>query len=107
MFKRVKHRHRTHPKECWRLGLPMESQNINLEIDLIDLSSRLLAAQEVVPRARIIAHTIAELLPGTAVNTYVLFSANGDQDRLPKDTVGTIYVQPENVSSASEPLVEL
>jgi len=85
----------------------MESQNINLEIDLIDLSSRLLEAQEVVPRARIIAHTIAELLPGTAVNTYVLFSANGDQVWVPKATVGEVYVQAENVSSDSGTLGEL
>src|SRR5260370_21500054 len=100
-------RQRSMPKGCWQLGLPMESQDINLEIDLIDLSSRLLEAQEVVPRARIIAHTIAELLPGTAVNTYVLFSANGDQVWVPKATVGEVYVQAENVSSDSGTLGEL
>jgi hypothetical protein len=50
----------------------MVSQSFNLKIDLIDLSARLLAAQELIPRARIIARTIADLLPGTAVNAYVL-----------------------------------
>ena len=73
----------------WRaLGPVMVSQSFNLKIDIIDLSARLLAAQELIPRARIIARTIADLLPGTAVNVYVLFSLDGDEVWVPKATVG-------------------
>jgi hypothetical protein len=70
--KRGNLRHRSVPRVWWPLGPAMVSQSFNLKIDLIDLSARLLAAQELIPRARIIARTIADLLPGTAVNAYVL-----------------------------------
>jgi RND family efflux transporter MFP subunit len=85
----------------------MVSQSFNLKIDLIDLSARLLAAQELIPRARIIARTIAELLPGTAVNAYVLSSLDGDEVWVPKATVGEVTVQAENVPADSGTLGEL
>ena len=85
----------------------MVSQSFNLKIDLIDLSARLLAAQELIPRARIIARTIADLLPGTAVNVYVLFSLDGDEVWVPKATVGEVSVQAENVPADSGTLGEL
>jgi RND family efflux transporter MFP subunit len=85
----------------------MVSQSFNLKIDLIDLSARLLAAQELIPRARIIARTIAELLPGTAVNAYVLSSLDAVEVWVPKATVGEVSVQAENVSADSGTLAEL
>jgi RND family efflux transporter MFP subunit len=85
----------------------MVSQSFNLKIDLIDLSARLLAAQELIPRARIIARTIADLLPGTAVNAYVLFSLDGDEVWVPKASVGEVTVQAENVPADSGTLGEL
>jgi RND family efflux transporter MFP subunit len=85
----------------------MVSQSFNLKIDLIDLSARLLAAQELIPRARIITRTIADLLPGTAVNAYVLFSLDGEEVWVPKATVGEVTVQAENVPAGSGTLGEL
>jgi len=105
--KRGSLRHRSVPKVWWLLGPAMVSQSFNLKIDLIDLSARLLAAQELIPRARIIARTIAELLPGTAVNAYVLSSLDAVEVWVPKATVGEVSVQAENVSADSGTLAEL
>jgi RND family efflux transporter MFP subunit len=85
----------------------MASQSSNLKIDLIELTTRLLAAQELIPRARIIAGTIADVLPGTAVNAYVLSLLEGDQVWVPKATVGEVSVQSENVPADSGTLGEL
>jgi len=78
-----------------------------LNIDLTGLSGRLLGAQELIPRARIVASTIADLLPGTAVNTYVLFSHDGLKVWVPKATVGEVSVQAENIPADSGTLGEL
>jgi len=85
----------------------MASQSSNLKIDLIEFSTRLLAAQELIPRARIIARTIAEALPGTAVNAYVLSLSEGDHVWVPKATVGDVSVQAEAVTADSGALGEL
>jgi RND family efflux transporter MFP subunit len=85
----------------------MVSQSLNLKFDLVDLSARLLAAQELIPRARIIARTIAEQLPGTAVNVYLLFSLDNDEVWVPKATIGDVSVQAENVPAESGTLGEL
>jgi RND family efflux transporter MFP subunit len=85
----------------------MVSQSLNLTIDLVDLSARLLTAQELIPRARIIARTIAEQLPGTAVNVYLLFSLDNDEVWVPKATIGDVSVQAENVPAESGTLGEL
>src|ERR1700687_5460818 len=91
----------------WPLGFAMESQSFNLKIDVIGLSTRLLAAQELIPRARIIARTIADLLPGTAVNAYVLYSSDGKQGWVPKAAVGEFSVQAEKAPADSGSLGEL
>src|SRR5260370_34514818 len=75
----------------------MVSQSSNLTIDLIDLSTGLLASQELIPRARIIARIVADLLPGTAVNVYVLSPLDGDQIWMPKATVGGVSGLAESV----------
>ena len=50
-----------------------------LTLNIAALSARLLEEQEVFPRARIIAQTIAEALPGSAVNVYATTPpADGD-----------------------------
>ena len=85
----------------------MVSQSSNLKIDLIDLSTGLLASQELIPRARIIARIIADLLPGTAVNVYVLSPLDGDQIWMPKATVGEVSVQAESVPAGLGTLGEL
>jgi RND family efflux transporter MFP subunit len=68
-----------------------------LKIDFIEFSTRLLAAHELIPRAQIIAQTIAEQLPGTAVNVYVLSLLDADEVWMPKATVGEVSVQTEKV----------
>ncbi len=61
----------------------MPIQSSGLTLDIAALSSRLLEEQEVFPRARIIAQTLAEALPGSAVNIYVTSTlADGDAWRV-------------------------
>jgi RND family efflux transporter MFP subunit len=50
----------------------MATQVPNSSLLLTELSSRLLAEREVVPRARLIAAKVAELIPGAAVVVYVV-----------------------------------
>jgi RND family efflux transporter MFP subunit len=85
----------------------MDSQSSKLKIDLIGLTTRLLASQEVIPRAKILARTIAELQPGTAVNVYVLSLLDGEKVWAPKATVGEVSVQAEEVPADSGSLGEL
>ncbi len=85
----------------------MVSQSSNLKIDLIGFSTRLLAAQELIPRARIIARTIADLLPGTAVNTYILLLLDGNQVWVPKATVGEVSLQAKSAPAGLGTLGEL
>jgi RND family efflux transporter MFP subunit len=57
----------------------MPIQSSRLVLNLAAFSARLLEQQEVSPRSRITAQTIAQALPGTAVNIYVTGSdAEGD-----------------------------
>jgi RND family efflux transporter MFP subunit len=57
----------------------MPIQISRLTLNIAALSARLLEEQEVFPRARIIAQTIAEALPGSAVNVYTTTPlADGD-----------------------------
>ncbi len=57
----------------------MPIQVSRLTLNIAALSARLLEAQEVFPRARITAQTIAEALPGSAVNVYATTPlADGD-----------------------------
>jgi RND family efflux transporter MFP subunit len=83
------------------------NQSFQLKIDLTGLSARLLEAQELIPRARIVARTIADLVPGTAVNAYVLLSLDGAEVWVPKATVGEASVQAENIPVNSGTLGEL
>ncbi|MGC2727744.1 MAG: GAF domain-containing protein [Candidatus Sulfotelmatobacter sp.] len=50
----------------------MATQSPNLVLDIAAISVRLLEAQEVAPRARTIARDLASLLPGSAVNVYMV-----------------------------------
>jgi RND family efflux transporter MFP subunit len=49
----------------------MPTQSSELTLNIAAFSARLLEEQEVLPRARILAETIAQALPGTAVNIYL------------------------------------
>src|ERR1700731_4477292 len=57
----------------------MPIQSSGLTLNIAALSARLLEEHEVFPRARITAQTIAEALPGSAVNVYAIAAlAEGD-----------------------------
>jgi RND family efflux transporter MFP subunit len=55
-----------------------------LNIDLTAFSAELLSAQEIVPRARIIAQSLTQVLPGTAVNVYAPGLRNGEEVWMPR-----------------------
>ena len=48
------------------------------------MSAELLSAQEVIPRARIMAHALSQALPGASVNVYVAGLHNADNVWLPR-----------------------
>src|SRR6202011_5375294 len=57
----------------------MPIQISRLTLNIAALSARLLGEHEVFPRAQITAQTIAEVLPGSAVNVYAMAAlAEGD-----------------------------
>jgi len=74
----------------------MPIQNSGLILNLPDLSTRLLEEFEVLPRARILAETIAEALPGAAVNVYGAPALAGSEGWMVLATVGDAIV-PEAV----------
>jgi RND family efflux transporter MFP subunit len=55
-----------------------------LNIDLTAFSAELLSAQEVIPRARIIAQALTQVLPGAAVNVYAPGLHNGEEVWMPR-----------------------
>jgi RND family efflux transporter MFP subunit len=78
-----------------------------LRIDLSEFSAQLLAAQELSARARIIARSIADALPGTAVNVYVLTAQETSEVWVPRATMGEPAVRAASVSVDSGTLGEL
>jgi RND family efflux transporter MFP subunit len=84
----------------------MATQLPNPSFLLTELSSRLLAEREVIPRARLIAAKIAELIPGAAVVLYVV------EDReapawTSKAVLGEVRVPQRKVSWDAGPLGQL
>jgi RND family efflux transporter MFP subunit len=78
-----------------------------LRVDLSEFSAQLLTAQELSARARIVARTIAEALPGTAVNVYVLTTQETGAVWLPKASAGEPGVRAVSVAADSGTLGEL
>ena len=66
----------------------MASQEQESVLDIAPLSLQLLAEQEVVPRARIFARFVSELIADSAVNVYTLASDGKKDFWLPRATVG-------------------
>ena len=75
----------------------MPTQGSGLAIDLVDLSTRLLGQQETIPRARILASAITELLPGTAANVYLLNEVDDRQVWIAQATAGDVSVDEREV----------
>lgn len=88
-------------------GAPMASQSFDLRADPLDFSARLLATQEVVPRARIVARFVADRFSGTAVNVYILASLADEEVWLSKASLGEVSVHEGSVPADTGTLGEL
>lgn len=60
-------------------AISMRTETSALRLNLGDLCARLFGEQDVLPRARIIAQTVAEALPGSAVNVYAAVELGDDE----------------------------
>ena len=75
----------------------MATQGSVVAIDIAAFASHLLDQREVSPRARIIAEAITDLLPGTAVNVYLLATLEDGQVWAPQATAGDVSVHLSSV----------
>ena len=73
----------------------------------MELSARLLSAQEVMPRARIVARFVVDRFLGAAVNIYILSSLSSEEAWLPKASVGEVSVYEVSVPADTGTLGEL
>jgi RND family efflux transporter MFP subunit len=78
-----------------------------LDIDLAEFSARLLADQELNPRARSCARTIAQLVPESAVNIYIVGTQYDAEVWQMKATTGDVSVHSGSVPLDSGTLGEL
>ena len=83
------------------------SPGIPLNIDIAEFSARLLVEQEVIPRARICARTIAQAVAGSAVSVYLIGTLDGEEVWLPKASAGEVSVHAVSVPIDSGTLGEL
>lgn len=75
----------------------MATLSSGLVIDIVALSTRLLEEQEVSPRARVIVRAIADLLPGSAANLYLLTAVEDGHAWVPQATLGEAPVHDASV----------
>jgi RND family efflux transporter MFP subunit len=85
----------------------MASQSFDLTTDPVELSARLLSAQEVIPRARIVARFVADRFLGAAVNIYILSSLASEEVWLPKASLGEVSAHEGSVPADTGTLGEL
>jgi len=78
-----------------------------LKLDLTAFSCELLTALELIPRARMIARTIAEAIPGSSVNIYTAGSLAGEDVWIPRAWTGEQTVRGSSVPIARGTLAEL
>jgi len=78
-----------------------------LNIDIVDVAVRLLADQGLAPRARSAARIIAQLLPGTAVNIYLLVVYEDTHAWRPVATAGDVAVHGISIAADSGTLGQL
>jgi RND family efflux transporter MFP subunit len=71
-----------------------------LNIDLTSFSADLLAAHEIIPRARVIANALSQSIPGSAVNVYIAGSHDDEEAWLPRAWSGEQSVRAPAVSQA-------
>jgi RND family efflux transporter MFP subunit len=78
-----------------------------LKLDLTAFSCELLTAQELIPRARIIARAAAESIPGSSVNIYTAGSLAGKEVWIPRAWSGEQTVRGSSVPIGIGTLAEL
>jgi RND family efflux transporter MFP subunit len=78
-----------------------------LKLDLIAFSCELLGAQELIPRARIIARTVAESVAGSSVNIYTAGALAGAEVWIPRAWSGEQTVRGSSVPISAGTLAEL
>ncbi|HTX15217.1 MAG TPA: efflux RND transporter periplasmic adaptor subunit [Candidatus Baltobacteraceae bacterium] len=83
------------------------SQKQQSILDLSLLSSSLLAEQEVAPRARVLAHFVADFLPGSAISVYTLAADADATYWAPQATFGDANVRDHAIASDSGLLAQL
>jgi RND family efflux transporter MFP subunit len=79
----------------------MASKSGSLKMELREFPARLLAEQEVLPRARTIAGTVAEVLPGTTINIYLLGMLDGEEAWIAKASAGEAAARSSSASGDS------
>lgn len=70
----------------------MATQGPVVAMDIAALSARLLEVRELAPRARLAAQAVADLLPGSAVNIYILGEQDAAQVWIPQASIGDVSV---------------
>ncbi len=78
-----------------------------MKLDLTAFSCELLTAQELIPRARIIARAVAESIPGSSVNIYTAGSLAGEEVWIPRAWSGEHTVRGSSVPIGAGTLAEL
>src|SRR5271166_653965 len=82
-------------------GRQLASQEQDSVLDLSPLSLNLLAEQEVMPRAKVLARYVSELIGDAAVNVYTLASAGEKTLWVPRATVGEAKIHEEEIPGGS------
>jgi RND family efflux transporter MFP subunit len=78
-----------------------------LKIDLTAFSSELLAAQELIPRARIVARVLSQALPGSTVNVYTAGVLDEQEVWIPRAWSGEQTVRGKTVPIGEGALAEV
>ena len=70
----------------------MATQGPVVAMDIAALSARLLEVRELAPRARLAAQAVADLLPASAANLYILGDQDAEQVWIPQASAGDVSV---------------
>jgi RND family efflux transporter MFP subunit len=76
----------------------MASQGSAVTVDIAAFSAQLFEQREVFPRARIVAHALADFLPASAVIVYLLAGQDADKVWVPQATAGEVSI-PDSLAS--------
>jgi GAF domain-containing protein len=82
-------------------------RDFKLKIDLTKLSAELLAAQELFPRARSVARSVVEALPGCSVNIYTTGFQQDQEVWIPRAWIGEQTVRGASLAKSEGTLGEV